>query len=135
MKKQTTEQNIKELRKFGITTGIIVALLFGLILPWVFSKSVPKWPWTIFSVLIIWALIAPGTLKIVYKTWMRIGLTLGWINTKIILGIVFYLVFTPMGILMRIFRKDPMRRKMDAGATSYRRISVKPPKEQMERTY
>ena len=135
MKKQTTEQNIKELRKFGITTGIIVALLFGLILPWVFSKPIPKWPWAISSVLIVWALIAPGTLNIVYKTWMRIGLTLGWINTKIILGIVFYLVFTPMGILMRIFRKDPMRRKMDAGATSYRRISVKPPKEQMERTY
>ena len=132
MEKQT---NKKELRKFGITTGIIVALLFGLALPWIFSKPIPGWPWAVSSVLIIWALIAPGTLNIVYKTWMRIGLTLGWINTKIVLGIVFYLVFTPMGILMKIFRKDPMRRKMDAVAVSYRNASVKPPKEQMKRTY
>lgn len=135
MQTQTTEIDKKELRKFGLTTGIIVALLFGLILPWVFSKPIPKWPWAISSVLIIWVLIAPGTLKIVYKTWMRIGLALGWVNTKIILGIVFYLVFTPMGILMKIFRKDPMRRKIDGRAASYRCVSIKPPKKQMERTY
>jgi len=135
MEKQTTEQNIKELRKFGITAGIIVALLFGLVMPWIFSRPIPGWPWAVSFVLIVWALIAPGTLKIVYKIWMRIGLALGWVNTKIILGIVFYLVFTPMGILMRIFRKDPMRRNMDGKVASYRCASIKPPKEQMERTY
>ena len=85
--------------------------------------------------LIIWALITPGTLKIVYNVWMRIGLVLGRVNTKIVLGIVFYLVFTPIGLLMKIFREDPMRRKIDEGAVSYRRASVKPPKERMERTY
>lgn len=135
MKKQTTEINRKELRKFGITTGIIVALLFGLIMPWVFSRPISGWPWAVSALLIIWALIAPGTLKIVYKTWMRIGLALGWINTKIILGIVFYLVFTPIGLLIRIFRKDPMRRNIDDKAASYRCAGRKQPKEQMERTY
>ena len=135
MEKQTTEQNIKELRKFGITTGIIVAVFFGLVMPWIFSRPIPGWPWAASSVLIIWALIAPDTLKIAYKIWMRIGLTLGRVNTKIVLGIVFYLVFTPMGLLMRIFRKDPMRQKMDGKVASYRCASIKPPKEQIERTY
>jgi len=135
MQTQTTEIDKKELCKFGITTGIIVAVLFGLVMPWIFSRPIPKWPWAVSSVLIAWALIAPGTLKIVYKIWMRIGLALGWVNTKIVLGIVFYLVFTPMGLLMRIFRKDPMRRNMDGKAANYRCVSIKPPKEQMERTY
>lgn len=135
MKKQTTEINRKELRKFGITTGIIIALLFGLLLPWIFSRPIPRWPWGVSSVLIIWALIAPGTLKIVYSIWMCISHVLGYINTKIVLAIVFYLVFTPMGVLMKIFRKDPMRRKIDNGAISYRCASVKQPKEHMERPY
>ena len=135
MEKQTTKPNIKELRKFGLTSGIIVVLLFGLLLPWIFSRPVPRWPWGVSSVLIIWALIAPGTLKIVYKIWMRIGLAFGWVNTRIVLAIVFYLFFTPMGILMKIFRKDPMRRKVDDGAISYRCASVKQPKEHMERPY
>lgn len=135
MKKQATETDRKELRKFGLTTGIIVALLFGLLLPWIFSRPILRWPWGVSSVLIIWALIAPGTLKIVYNIWMRIGLALGWVNTKIVLGIVFYLVFTPMGILMKMFREDPMRRKIDDGAISYRCASVKQPKEHMERPY
>ena len=135
MKKEITKTKTKELRKFGLTTGMIVALLFGLLLPWIFSKPSPKWSWVVSSVMIIWELIAPSTLKIVYNVWMRIGLVLGWVNTKIVLGIVFYLVLTPMGLLMKIFREDPMRRKIDKGAVSYRRASVKPPKEQMERTY
>ena len=130
-----TKIEIKELRKFGLTTGIIVILLFGLLLPWIFSRPSPKWSCVVSSVLIVWALIAPGTLKIVYNVWMRIGFVLGWVNTKIVLAIVFYFVFTPMGLLMKIFRKDPMRRKIDAAAASYRRASVKPPKERMERTY
>ncbi len=135
METQITEINRKELREFGLITGIIIAMLFGLILPWVFSRSISKWPWIISSVLIVWALVAPGTLKIIYKVWMKTGLVLGWINTKIILGIVFYLIFTPMGILMKIFRKDPMCRKIDTSVLSYRCISIKPPKEQMERTF
>ena len=135
MKKQVTKPVIKELRKFGLTTGIIIGMLFGLFLPCIFSKPFTKWPWVVSSVLIVWALIAPGTLKIVYNIWMCVGFVLGWINTKIILIIVFYLVFTPTGLLMKIFRKDPMCRNMDAGAVSYRRTSIKPPKRQMERTY
>ena len=135
MEKQTTEPNIKELRKFGITTGVVVAMLFGLLLPWIFSGPIPLWPWGVSFVLIIWSLIVPATLKIVYNIWMRIGFGLGLVNTKIVLGIVFYLVFTPMGLLMRIFRKDPMRRKIDDRAISYRCASVKQPKEHMERPY
>jgi hypothetical protein len=135
MERQTTKPNIKELRKFGLTTGIIVALLFGMFLPWIFSRPSPRWPWGVSSVLIIWALITPGTLKIVYSIWMRISHVLGYINTKIVLAIVFYLVFTPMGVLMKIFRKDPMRRKIDNGVISYRCASVKQPKEHMERPY
>ena len=135
MKEKISKTEKRELRKFGLITGLIVALLFGLLLPWMFSKPSSKWSWMVSSVLLIWALIAPSTLKIIYNVWMRIGLVLGWLTTKIVLSIVFYFVVTPMGLLMKIFREDPMRRKIDKEAVSYRRASVKPPKERMERTY
>ena len=77
----------QELRKFGIVTGLIVAVLFGLLLLWIFDFNWPKWPWVISGILWVWALIAPATLFVVYKYWLKFGHVAGWINTRIILGI------------------------------------------------
>jgi len=114
------ELNEKELQKFGLVTGGIVAGLFGLFLPWVFNHALPIWPWIITAVLVIWALILPATLAPVYKTWMRIGMALGWFNTRLILGILFFLIFTPIGLIMRLFSYDPMHRKIDENIDTYR---------------
>ncbi len=51
---------------------------------------------------------------------MKIGHMLGWVNTRVILGIFFYVLLTPMGLVMRLFRADPMRRNRDRRAKSYR---------------
>ena len=71
------------------------------------------------------ALVYPGALKPVYKVWMKFGDTIGFINSRIILFIVFYLIFMPVGFLIRLFGYDPMRRKPDSSAT-YRVESKKP---------
>ena len=60
------------LRKFGITTGLIIALLFGLALPYLFEWPWPRWPWIVGAVLIGWALVLPASLKQVYLNWMRL---------------------------------------------------------------
>ena len=123
------------LRNFGLTTGTIVAALFGLFFPWMLESAFPVWPWAILAVLGAWALIAPDSLNPVYRAWMRLGLLLSKITTPLIMGIVFFLVIMPFGIALRLLGKDPMRRGFDKTATSYRIESIKATKENLENPF
>lgn len=125
----------QELRKFGLTTGAIVAGLFGLLLPWLFNYSWPTWPWMVSGVLWVWAIVLPVTLAPVYHGWMKVGHVLGWINTRIILGLMFFTVFFLVGLIMKILGNDPMSRKIDKSATSYRVVSRKHNKNHVERPF
>lgn len=64
-------------------------------------------------------------LKYIYRLWMKLGLVLSWINTRLILIILFYLLFTPMGIVMRMFGVDLLDRKIEKGKDSYWRKKEK----------
>ena len=109
------------LRRFGITTGAIVGVLFGVLLPWLFGLGYPLWPWIVFAVLALWGLAAPTTLQPVYYWWMRFGLLLNKVTSPIIMGVVFFVVLLPMALVMRyVARRDPLRRQFDAAAESYR---------------
>ena len=129
------ELDRKGLREFGLTTGSIFAALFGLFFPWLLNISFPLWPWIVFGVLGIWALIAPGTLKPIYHWWMKFGLLLSRITTPIILGVVFFLLLAPVALVMRIVGHDPMARKVESDIKSYRIASKKMPKENMEKPF
>ena len=129
------EMSKKDLRSFGLLTGSITLLLFGLFLPWLFDHNFPIWPWYVAAVLIVWALLLPQTLKPVYRLWMAIGQVLGWINTRIILSIMFYIIILPVGLILRLTGKDPMSRKFDNQQDSYRVTSQKPDKNHFERPF
>ena len=124
-----------ELRKFGIVTGSIIAILFGLFFPWLFeSEMFPTWPWVVTGILFSWVIIHPKSLQIVYTVWMKIGAVLGWINTRIILGLIFFFVFFPVSLILVVIRKDPMKRKFTA-QSSYRTNSLKQLKNHMEKPF
>lgn len=122
------ELDAKGYREFAITTGLIVAGLFGVIIPvliWYFadrdSINWITWPWILCAVLVVWGLVAPTTLKPVYKGWMTFGLLVGtYIMTPLIMFLVFFGMFMPMGLIRRLFGKDSMGRKLDATADTYR---------------
>ncbi len=65
-------------------------------------------------VLVILPIIAflPIILRPVFKLWLKVAHAIGWFNTQVLLSIVFILMFIPTGLVMRLFRKDPMKRKM-----------------------
>lgn len=71
-------------------------------------------PWVVLAlvsiavVLSLLSAVAPAWLRPVYRGWMRVGEVLGWINTRIILTLVFFLVVTPIGLLMRLFGRSPI---------------------------
>ena len=124
------------LRKFGLTTGAIIVVLFAFLFPWIFDMAtMPIWPWLIAGLLWVPALLIPRVLRPVYTTWMKIGHGIGWVNTRIILGVLFYVLVLPMGLIMRLFGKDPMARKLDESASSYRKKSVSEPKDRLEKPF
>ena len=109
----------KQLRSFGLMVGSIFALIG--VWPTVWRGQSPRlWGLILGSSLIVLALAWPRSLTHVYRLWMRVGEVLGWINTHLILGGIFYLLFTPLGVCMRLRGKDPMRRTLVPEAESYR---------------
>ena len=60
---------------------------------------------------------APTILRPVFKLWLKIAHAVGWFNTQILLSIVFILIFIPIGLMMRLLGKDPMKRKMQEKGT------------------
>ena len=109
----------QHVRSFGLIVGGIFALIGVWPALW---RGDPFRLWSLIlgGILIALALAWPRSLTRVYRVWMTVGEVLGWINTRIILGMLFYLLFTPMGWGMRLRGKDPMRRTLVPEAESYR---------------
>lgn len=68
--------------------------------------------------LLLGVLLTP-VLKPLYIGWMRFAFILGWINSRIILCLIFYLIFTPLGLALRLFAKDPLEKKIEKGVKTY----------------
>ena len=129
------ELDRKGVRDFGLLTGVTLVLLFGLLVPWLLTSQFPVWPWVIAGVLAVWAVIAPTTLKPIYRLWMKLGLLLSRVTTPLILGVLFFLVIVPISIGMRIVGRDPMARHIDINTKTYRVTSHKAAREKMERPF
>ena len=125
----------KGLRSFGFTTGLIVVGLFGLLFPWLLERDWPMWPWIIAAPLWILAALVPDWLRPIYGGWMRLGLLLSKITTPLVLGIAFFLVFSPIAVIRRRSGKDSMHRSVDPKATSYRVMSTKSSVDRLERPF
>jgi len=104
-------------RAFGMVLAAFFALL-GL-LPLLRGRPVRLWALPVSGILLLAALVAPAMLAPLNRVWTALGTLLHKITNPIILGVFFYLVFTPFGALLRLFGKDFLRLKCDPGAESY----------------
>jgi hypothetical protein len=66
---------------------------------------------------------------------MKIGLYVGWLESRIVLSIVFFIILTPMALIMKLFNRDTMARKFDFQVESYRVSSKIYPSSGMEKPY
>jgi len=98
------------LRKFGLTLAIAFLLISGLFF-FRHRHNFAVYSLAISFLFVIMRLAPVILLKPVYITWMRFAAVLGWINTRVILLILFYLIFTPLGFLMRLFGIDLLERR------------------------
>ena len=109
----------RQLRSFGLIVGGVFLVIGAW--PYLWRGQPPRSLALVLSgLLILPGLVWPAALPKPYDLWMAIGHMLGWINTKIILTVMFYTVFTPAAFIMRLIGRDPMNRDSDAGTSTYR---------------
>ncbi len=111
------EADVKKEKRDIRIVFLIFSAIFG-VLAWRHYPSILS---NVFMgiVLVILPLAAftPTLLRPVFKLWMKLAHAVGWFNTQVILAIVFILFIIPTGLIMKLIRKDPMKRKMFAEET------------------
>ena len=107
----------KDLRNFGITFGVVLGVLAGVL--WWKGKDT----YSIFAILsfafFFFGLVLPTLLKPLQKAWMMFAVVLGWFMTRLILSVLFYIVFTFIGLVSRLFGKKFLDLKPDKSRKSY----------------
>jgi len=87
------------------------------------------------ALLSVAGLAVPAILKYLYQGWMWVGHVMGWINTRIILSVLFYGIVTPMGLVMKLAGRDPMCRGFEPDAPTYRVIRNPRPASHMKNMF
>ena len=107
-----TGASASELRRFGLTVGGMFLLLGGLS-RWRGHVWPPLVMWTIGVLLVVPGLVVPLALAPVQRAWMRFATVLGEVNSRIILGVFFFVVIAPVGFVLRRLVRDPLDRRLD----------------------
>jgi hypothetical protein len=107
----------KNVRNFGFLFGGIFLAASLLMI----YRGNGAWIWAALATVLFGAGGVAGypLLKPVYTAWMMFAFVLGWINTRVLLGVFFYLVVTPLGLFLRLTGKDLLDEKLDRGAATY----------------
>ncbi len=107
-----------EIKKVGIGLTVLLCLIGG----WQLHKghvNLYGWFFGFAGLALALAFFAPIVLKPLFKVLTTVGHAIGWVNTRILLGIIFYVIFTPIGILSRLLKKDLLDKRLDKAAKSY----------------
>ena len=114
-------KNIKskksDLRNFGFIIGIILLIISGFLF-WK-EKDLFQIFLAIGITLFLIAIAIPRVLKPVYWIWMIFAIILGWFMTRLILSLLFYVIFTSIGLTLRFFGKQFLELRWDKSKESY----------------
>jgi len=101
-------------RKFGFFFTVIFGLagLYFLSAGWVLTNTTGYALLTLSATLLVTTLTKSDLLLPLNKLWMRFGLLLGVVVSPLVLGLIFFGMFTPIGVLMRMFGRDELRLKL-----------------------
>ncbi|MFN8009251.1 MAG: SxtJ family membrane protein [Terriglobia bacterium] len=128
------EDSKKQLRSFGFLVGGVFVLLA--IWPAMFRGQPARlWAMVVSACLLLPALLRPGILRPVFRVWMTLGDLLGWVNSRIVLGFLYFLVFTPAGLILRALGKDSLHLRIDRETASYRIVRTPRPASHMKQQF
>ncbi|OFX10648.1 MAG: hypothetical protein A2516_05335 [Alphaproteobacteria bacterium RIFOXYD12_FULL_60_8] len=104
-------------RSFGAVFAVVF-LLIGL-WPLTDGEAVRVWALGVATGVLAAALLAPHTLRPFNRIWFKFGLLLNKIVSPVVMGLLYYVTVTPLGVMMRLSGKDPLRLKKEPEAVSY----------------
>lgn len=133
------DTSTKALRSFGWLVGgvlLLIALVVWWRHDWTFTTAV-YWLGGIGGALVVLGSIMPVVLRPLYRVWMALAMVLGFVMTRVLLTLVFFLLIAPLGLLRRLLGKDPLHQTPDAETTSYwiQKTYDDPSKERLEKYY
>jgi hypothetical protein len=101
--------------------GLVFAAAFALVgfAPLVRAGEMRLWPLPVAAAFIAIAAVRPRALAPLNRLWFRLGILLGKVMTPVMMGVLFFVVVTPVGLLMRLCGGDPLRLKREPAAKSY----------------
>ena len=109
----------RELRWFGLLLPVFVALV-GAIARWQFeAPAAALGIWSVGGALAAFYWVVPPLRRPILVGWMYAALPIGWTVSHLMMGIVYFGVVTPIGLLSRLVRGDTLRRRPDQNARSY----------------
>jgi hypothetical protein len=127
--------NRRELRNFGVTILVALALL-GAFLAWKQHTPRPFWIFTVVGAAVLTAaLFAPPVGMLLYRAWMGIAWAMGKVMTPVFLGIVYFLVITPIALLMRLRGRDALALRKTQAKSYWREIRHKTEPRSYERPF
>lgn len=114
-----TKYTSKEIRIWALVMAAILTAVGAIqFILWSHVRTANTF-WILAVVFLSLGLIYPMLLKPIYWGWLKFAAALAWVNTRLILGIIFYLVFTPVGLILRLLRKDLLKQRWESNANSY----------------
>ena len=117
MNKQPDLKKSLDNRVFGlIFSGIFCVIA---LLPILFGGGYRPWALVIAIAWAVPAIIFPAVLAPLNRLWAKFGQVMHKIINPVLMGLIFFLTVVPTGLIMKLLRKDPMRRKYDVNATTY----------------
>ena len=106
-----------ELRKFGITIGIIIFLIGGFLF---YKEKDFSHVFMVAAIALIgFGMILPIILKPIYLVWMTFATILGWFMTRLILSFLFFVIMSPIGLVSRLLGKDFLGINNNTSLSSY----------------
>ena len=118
-------------RNFGIVFSIVFLLIS--LYPLLKSGDIRVWSLVVSFIFLILGIFNSKILSPFNKLWFKFGLLLGKFVSPLIMMIIFFFVVTPIGILMRLFRKDVLNLKFNNKETYW--IEKKGPKSKMKNQF
>ena len=101
----------KQLQEFGFLIGFGFPMIIGWIIPAISGHLFRSWSLWVGGPSILLGILKPSLLFYPYKIWMKLGHALGWINSRIILGLIYLMILQPIALIMKIFGYDPLKGK------------------------
>lgn len=115
------DQSRRALVKYGRTMAVALLILGALVFFFGEHRERGYWVGAVGIVFLIFSWLAPGALKLIHKGWMTFAFAIGWVMSRVILTVFFFVAITPVGLIMRLVGKNPLTARSQSDSYWIRR--------------